>query len=145
MQTWIVNQAMDLRWRRVLTVRRVANLSIPTSMSITRRKFLSTKGQLPQHGYFLFSAHHYTPDIFLSLCGWDPEPTEESFNRNMIPFSDLCNNPGMLESPNLVVRIHDKYYNWKVAAPIISSIVIYQRPLPQVNNLIHHYLMLSIN
>lgn len=72
------------------------------------------------------------PDIVLSMCGWDPEPTDESFNKNTVPFSDICNNPALFESPNLVVRIHDKYYSWKVAAPIVSSLLIYQRPLPQV-------------
>lgn len=71
-------------------------------------------------------------DIALSLCGWETEPTEERFNQNGVSFPDLCNNPSVLESAKLVVRIHDKYYNWKVAVPIITSIAIYQRPLPQV-------------
>lgn len=71
-------------------------------------------------------------DISLSLCGWDREPIEENFIRYLVPFSDLCNNPLLFESPNLVVKIKDKYYNWKVAAPIVTSLMIYQRPLPQV-------------
>lgn len=70
-------------------------------------------------------------DISLSLCGWDSEPTEERFNAETVAFSDLCNNPSLLESPKMVVRIHDKYYNWKVAIPIITSLFIYQRSLPQ--------------
>lgn len=71
-------------------------------------------------------------DISLSMCGLDPEPTDETFSKHTVPFSDICNNPALFESPNLVVRIHDKYYNWKVAGPIVSSFIIYQRPLPQV-------------
>uniref|UniRef100_A0A1Y1KET5 phosphatidate phosphatase n=1 Tax=Photinus pyralis TaxID=7054 RepID=A0A1Y1KET5_PHOPY len=70
-------------------------------------------------------------DISLSLCGWDTEPTEERFSAESVPFSDLCNNPSILESKKLVVRIHNKYYNFKVAVPIITSLMIYQRPLPQ--------------
>lgn len=70
-------------------------------------------------------------DISMSMCGWDPEPTDENFSKHIVPFSDICNNPALFESPNLVVRIHDKYYNWKVASPIVSSFIIYQRPLPQ--------------
>ncbi|XP_022912893.2 phosphatidate phosphatase LPIN3 isoform X1 [Onthophagus taurus] len=73
----------------------------------------------------------YFQDVALSMCGWEPEPNERNFIKHIVPFSDLCNNPSLLESPNLVVRLRNKYYTWKVAAPIISSIVIYQRPLPQ--------------
>ncbi|XP_017772334.1 PREDICTED: phosphatidate phosphatase LPIN3 isoform X1 [Nicrophorus vespilloides] len=76
-------------------------------------------------------AQTYMHDISLSMCGWEPEPVEDTFLRHVVAFSDLCNNPSLFESPNLVVRIRNKYYNWKVAAPIISSLIIYQRPLPQ--------------
>ncbi|KAF5301352.1 hypothetical protein FQA39_LY10750 [Lamprigera yunnana] len=77
------------------------------------------------------AAQVYMCDISLSLCGWDIEPNEERFGAESVVFSDLCNNPSLLESPKLVVRIHDKYYNWKVAIPIITSLFIYQRSLPQ--------------
>ncbi|KAK5647461.1 hypothetical protein RI129_002353 [Pyrocoelia pectoralis] len=73
----------------------------------------------------------YIGDISLSLCGWDTEPTEGRFNADGVGFPDLCNNPSILESKKLVVRIRNKYYNWKVAVPIITSLIIYQRPLPQ--------------
>ncbi|KAJ8925568.1 hypothetical protein NQ315_009408 [Exocentrus adspersus] len=76
-------------------------------------------------------AQPYAQDISLSLCGWDPEPTCERFMEHVVKFSDLCNNPILFESPNLVIRIKDKYYTWKVAAPIIASIMIYGRPLLQ--------------
>ncbi|XP_074027321.1 phosphatidate phosphatase LPIN [Leptinotarsa decemlineata] len=68
-------------------------------------------------------------DISLSLCGWDPEPDSTRFLEHVVKFSDLCNTPVLFENPNLVVRIKDKYYNWKVAAPIIASFMIYGRPL----------------
>ncbi|KAG5868990.1 hypothetical protein JTB14_025267 [Gonioctena quinquepunctata] len=70
-------------------------------------------------------------DISLSLCGWDPEPDRNKFLEHVVKFSDLCNTPVLFEDPNLVIRIKDKYYTWKVAAPIIASIMIYGRPLLQ--------------
>ncbi|XP_065167971.1 phosphatidate phosphatase LPIN2 isoform X3 [Atheta coriaria] len=76
-------------------------------------------------------AQSYMHDISISMCGWDPEPTDDNFIRHVVAFSDLCNNPSLFESESLVVRIKKKYYTWKVAAPIISSLIIYQRPLPQ--------------
>ncbi|EFA07054.2 phosphatidate phosphatase LPIN3 [Tribolium castaneum] len=73
----------------------------------------------------------YSNEVSLSLCGWDPEPDATRFDEHMITFSDFCNNPMLLEDPNLVVNIRGKYYNWKVAAPIISSIMVFNRPLLQ--------------
>ncbi|KRT86201.1 hypothetical protein AMK59_2759, partial [Oryctes borbonicus] len=77
------------------------------------------------------SMNSYFQDVAISMCGWTPEPTEDMFIKHIVAFSDLCNNPSLLESPKLVVRIRNKYYPWKIAAPLISSVVIYQRPLPQ--------------
>ncbi|KAL3288419.1 hypothetical protein HHI36_002865, partial [Cryptolaemus montrouzieri] len=76
-------------------------------------------------------AQTYINDISISSCGWEPEPNPDRFLEHVISFSDLCNNPRLLESENLVVRIKDKYFNWKVAAPLIASLMIYHRPLPQ--------------
>ncbi|XP_049819413.1 phosphatidate phosphatase LPIN3 isoform X2 [Aethina tumida] len=77
------------------------------------------------------STHIFSHDISLSLCGWDPMPSEEKFLEHTVKFSDLCNNPVLFEDNNLVVRIKDKYYSWKVAAPIIATIMVYGRPLLQ--------------
>lgn len=76
-------------------------------------------------------AQSFSQEISLSLCGWDPEPNYNRFLEKVVKFSDLCNNPILFESPSLVVRIKDKYYTWKVAAPIITSIMVYGRPLVQ--------------
>ncbi|VEN44936.1 unnamed protein product [Callosobruchus maculatus] len=75
--------------------------------------------------------HSLSQDISLSMCGWEPLPNTTRFLEHVVKFSDLCNNPSLFEDPNLVVRIKDKYYTWKVASPIIASIVIYGRPLVQ--------------
>ncbi|KAJ8957637.1 hypothetical protein NQ318_017526 [Aromia moschata] len=81
-------------------------------------------------------AQSYSQDISLSLCGWEPEPTCDKFLEHLVKFSDLCNSPILFENPNLVVRIKDKYYTWKVAAPIITSIMVFGRPLLQVSRII---------
>lgn len=73
----------------------------------------------------------YSHDIALSLCGWEPEPNEERFREHMVNFSDLCNNPTLLENADLVVKVHGKYYTWKVASPMIASVLVYGRPLLQ--------------
>lgn len=70
-------------------------------------------------------------DISLSLCGWGEVPNEDNFVRHVVSFTDLCNNPALLESPDLVVRIGDKYYSYRAAMPIIISMLVYQRQLPQ--------------
>ncbi|KAH0815419.1 hypothetical protein GEV33_007372 [Tenebrio molitor] len=70
-------------------------------------------------------------EVAMSLCGWDPEPESGRFEEHIVTFSDFCNNPMLLEDPNLVVSVRGKYYNWKVAAPIISSILVFNRPLLQ--------------
>ena len=69
----------------------------------------------------------------LSLCGWDPEPDAARFEEHAVTFSDFCNNPMLLENSNLVVNFRGKYYNWKVAAPIISSLMVFNRPLLQAS------------
>lgn len=81
--------------------------------------------------FIIFRAQAFSQDISLSLCGWDPEPNCNRFLEHVVKFSDLCNNPSLFENPNLVVRIKDKYYTWKVAAPILTSIMVYGRPLVQ--------------
>lgn len=73
-------------------------------------------------------------EITMSLCGWEPQPDQHRFDEHAITFSDFCNNPMLLEDPSLVVSIRGKYYNWKVAAPIISSLMIFNRPLMQVGS-----------
>lgn len=73
--------------------------------------------------------------VALSLCGGlscnsKGEPTEEDFNANIVQYADLCQNPSIFSSPNLVVRINDKFYSWAVACPYIMTLVAFQKPLP---------------
>lgn len=70
--------------------------------------------------------------VALSLCGGMERggPTEEEFNKNSIQYSDICINPTLFSSPNLVVRLNNKYYSWMQACPIVMTLLAYQKPLP---------------
>lgn len=71
----------------------------------------------------------------MSLCGSLNNPSgsiAEKFLQHQIAFDDLASNPKIFEEPNLVVRYDGQYYNWKTAAPLIMSLLVFRRPLPQV-------------
>jgi phosphatidate phosphatase LPIN len=79
-------------------------------------------------------------EISMSLCGGltssgrnISNPTEDRFLQGLVTYNDLIQNPKLIENPDLVVRLNGKYYNWRAACPLIMSLVVYQRPLPQVH------------
>ncbi|XP_029774099.1 phosphatidate phosphatase LPIN3 isoform X2 [Suricata suricatta] len=72
--------------------------------------------------------------IVLSLCGGladNQDISREKFNQHIVSYQDLVQNPGLLEHPNLVVKINEKHYNWAVAAPMILSLQAFQKNLPK--------------
>ncbi|XP_070493867.1 phosphatidate phosphatase LPIN3 isoform X3 [Chironomus tepperi] len=71
--------------------------------------------------------------VALSLCGGMEKggPSEEEFESNIVQYSDICHNPALFASPNLVVRINSKYYSWATACPYVMTLLAYQKPLPQ--------------
>ncbi|XP_066090513.1 phosphatidate phosphatase LPIN3 isoform X1 [Saccopteryx bilineata] len=72
--------------------------------------------------------------IVLSLCGGLADSQDislEKFNKHRVSYQDLAKNPGLLEDPNLVVKINEKHYNWAVAAPIVLSLQAFQKNLPK--------------
>uniref|UniRef100_H3B8C3 phosphatidate phosphatase n=1 Tax=Latimeria chalumnae TaxID=7897 RepID=H3B8C3_LATCH len=74
------------------------------------------------------------PEATLSLCGGlgdNTEISEEMFMEHIILFQDFVKNPGIIDDPNLVIRIDKKYYNWAVAAPMILSFQAFQKNLPK--------------
>ncbi|XP_042908467.1 phosphatidate phosphatase LPIN1 isoform X1 [Parasteatoda tepidariorum] len=85
-------------------------------------------------------------DIAMSLCGGlqDPEVDipEERFLQSKVTFDDFTENPAVLQDPNLVIRIGGKFYNWSTAASMLTSIIMYQRPLPEsaANKVINQYM-----
>lgn len=79
-----------------------------------------------------------TPDtvdtIVLSLCGGLADSRDislEKFNKHTVSYQDLVQNPGLLDDPNLVVKINEKHYNWAVAAPMVLSLQAFQKNLPK--------------
>lgn len=70
--------------------------------------------------------------VSLSLCGGMEKggPTDEQFDANIVQYSDICHNPALFASPNLVVRLNNKYYSWTTACPVVMTLLAYQKPLP---------------
>lgn len=126
----IMNQEMVHLYLKVPVVQKAPSPSIRIMMIINTIGKILVKSQ-----GFIISTNSVTrclQDISLSICGWSDNPNEDNFIRHIVSFTDLCNNPSLLESPDLVVRIKDKYYSWRAATPIIISMLVYQRQLPQV-------------
>uniref|UniRef100_A0A8C6QIC1 phosphatidate phosphatase n=1 Tax=Nannospalax galili TaxID=1026970 RepID=A0A8C6QIC1_NANGA len=72
--------------------------------------------------------------IALSLCGGLADSRDislEKFSQRMVSYEDLTKNPGLVDDPNLVVKINEKHYNWAVAAPMILSLQAFQKNLPE--------------
>lgn len=72
--------------------------------------------------------------IELSLCGGLADSRDislDKFTQHMVSYEDLTKNPGLLDDPNLVVKINEKHYNWAVAAPMILSLQAFQKNLPE--------------
>lgn len=72
--------------------------------------------------------------VALSLCGGLAETRDiplAKFNQHVVSYEDLTKNPGLLDDPNLVVKINEKHYNWAVAAPMILCLQAFQKNLPE--------------
>nr|XP_008173214.1 phosphatidate phosphatase LPIN2 isoform X3 [Chrysemys picta bellii] len=74
------------------------------------------------------------PDVTLSVCGGlseNGEISKEKFMEHIITYNEFAENPGLIDSPNLVIRIYNRYYNWALAAPMILSLQVFQKSLPK--------------
>nr|XP_033789853.1 phosphatidate phosphatase LPIN2 isoform X2 [Geotrypetes seraphini] len=74
------------------------------------------------------------PDVTLSLCGGlteNGEISKEKFKEYIVTYQEFSENPGIIDNPNLVVRIYNRYYNWTLAAPMILSLQVFQKSLPK--------------
>ncbi|KAL2090591.1 hypothetical protein ACEWY4_012854 [Coilia grayii] len=75
-----------------------------------------------------------TLDVTMSLCGRDrgmSQINKEKFLEHIVTFQQFVSNLGIIDDPNLVICINNKYYNWAVAAPMILSMQAFQRNLPK--------------
>ncbi|CAL9701915.1 unnamed protein product [Knipowitschia caucasica] len=76
------------------------------------------------------------PHVAISLCGGlsdNKEITREQFQQRAVSYQQFSENPALIEDPNLVVKIGNKYYNWNTAAPVMLAMQVYQKPLPQAS------------
>ncbi|KAF6731095.1 Phosphatidate phosphatase LPIN1 [Oryzias melastigma] len=74
------------------------------------------------------------PHVAISLCGGltdNREITREQFLERTISYQQFSENPAIIDDPNLVVKIGNKYYNWSTAAPVMLAMQVYKKPLPQ--------------
>ncbi|XP_051902094.1 phosphatidate phosphatase LPIN2 isoform X1 [Hippocampus zosterae] len=74
------------------------------------------------------------PDVTLSLCGGlteNAEISKEKFMEHIITYQEFAENPSIIDNPNLVVKIGNRYYNWTLAAPLILSLQAFQKNLPK--------------
>ncbi|XP_040926550.2 phosphatidate phosphatase LPIN2-like isoform X2 [Betta splendens] len=74
------------------------------------------------------------PDVTLSLCGGVGENSEiskDKFMEHIITYSEFAENPAIIDNPNLVVKIANRYYNWTLAAPLILCMQAFQKNLPK--------------
>ncbi|XDV27418.1 hypothetical protein PO909_030953 [Leuciscus waleckii] len=74
------------------------------------------------------------PDVTLSLCGGlseNGEISKEKFMEHIITYHEFAENPAIIDNPNLVVKMGNRYYNWTLAAPLILSLQAFQKNLPK--------------
>ncbi|XP_062918541.1 phosphatidate phosphatase LPIN2 isoform X1 [Mobula hypostoma] len=82
----------------------------------------------------LYDSPSDLPDIIFSLCGGLSENTEistDKFLQHIVTYQEFAENPGIIDDPNLVLRINNRYYNWTLAAPMILSMQAFQKCLPK--------------
>uniref|UniRef100_A0A3B3RQR4 Lipin 2 n=1 Tax=Paramormyrops kingsleyae TaxID=1676925 RepID=A0A3B3RQR4_9TELE len=73
-------------------------------------------------------------EVTLSLCGGLGENADickEKFLQHIIKYHEFVENPSIIDNPNLVVKIGNRYYNWTLAAPLVLSLQAFQKSLPK--------------
>ncbi|XP_021057120.1 phosphatidate phosphatase LPIN1 isoform X4 [Mus pahari] len=74
------------------------------------------------------------PSIAISLCGGlsdHREITKDAFLEQAVSYQQFADNPAIIDDPNLVVKVGNKYYNWTTAAPLLLAMQAFQKPLPK--------------
>uniref|UniRef100_A0A8B9MJG1 LNS2/PITP domain-containing protein n=1 Tax=Accipiter nisus TaxID=211598 RepID=A0A8B9MJG1_9AVES len=74
------------------------------------------------------------PSIAISLCGGltdNKEITKEEFLEHAVTYQQFVDNPAIIDDPNLVVKIGNKYYNWTTAGSLLLAMQAFQKPLPK--------------
>jgi len=71
-------------------------------------------------------------DIELSLCGDQITSHEEDllplFLKHKVSFEKFVQDPmAIINNPNLMVKIEDKLYDWRLACPLIVSLLAFKK------------------
>ncbi|XP_064151110.1 phosphatidate phosphatase LPIN1 isoform X5 [Loxodonta africana] len=56
---------------------------------------------------------------------------KNAFLEQAVSYQQFVDNPAIIDDPNLVVKIGNKYYNWTTAAPLLLAMQAFQKPLPK--------------
>lgn len=94
---------------------------------------------------YLCVARHWQPDTLryklpalhctFNMCIYKSIVCNPLHTRFPLSFSpvQVCKNPNMFSSPNLVVRLNGKYFTWMAACPIVMTMITFQKPLTEVS------------
>ncbi|NXA11586.1 LPIN3 phosphatase, partial [Sapayoa aenigma] len=55
----------------------------------------------------------------------------EKFMEHMVSYQQFAENPMLVNDPNLVILINNKYYSWAVAAPMVLSLQAFHKNIPE--------------
>jgi len=76
-------------------------------------------------------------DLAVSLCGGLKEGAinPDNFRSCLLKHDEWCKklrdgNVEFMHDPNLVVRMYEKYLSWGIASPILMSLLLFKKPLP---------------
>ncbi|XP_012582817.1 PREDICTED: phosphatidate phosphatase LPIN1 [Condylura cristata] len=84
-------------------------------------------GELPQAAKGV-----WTGPVSVQTPAHDPEfPVPDAFSEQAVSYQQFVDNPALIDDPNLVVKIGNKYYNWTTAAPLLLAMQAFQKPLPK--------------
>jgi len=92
----------------------------------------STRNTLPEH----MAAQ--LPDLAGSLCGGlaGAAISPEQFAADLLTYPQfvaqvVAGASSAVTHPSLVIRMYEKYLSWEQAAPILLSLLLFRKPLPQ--------------
>ena len=112
------------------------HLSLPMSPRSGMQKPNDPAEPEPNYELTQFIMKHL-PDIAASMCGGlaDSSITMEKFEAKLLTYPEFLQklrNPQLfMDDPNLVIRVHEKYVSLRVATPILFSVIMFRKSLPE--------------
>lgn len=75
-------------------------------------------------------------EISISLCGGKLSGEEDDimpvFKKYQVPFKVFSDDPiALINHPDLMIKIGENLYDWKMACPIMFSMLVYKQDLPE--------------